>query len=292
MSSLADASSPAWGLHHQRTRVQHHDDMDGRRIGRAPVDVCPYQSVKEDENGQWINLPRLRRRTGRHGLLLHSFDLLLDLCSAPAWLPTPAPCRQRTVSLRMARGQGSPPAWCRRRGRRRQWLARSSPAWCRLAGPTRKTKVQADVIPLLTMMDAEGMSTSPATPSAGFHLIMDGELDDGRRSLDSGARLERRWTSAPASARHSEQDVRGVVCISDGDGLGALLAPGSFGRPLLPLPPRRKALGVEMCWLFIGTDRAGVEALPCTQSRRFDLLVYTRAARKLLELGGISARSR
>ena len=127
-SSLADASSPAWGLHYQRTRVQHHDDMDGRRIGRAPVDVCPYQSVKEDENGQWINLPRLRRRTGRHGLLLHSFDLLLDLCSAPAWLPTPAPCRQRTVSLRMARGQGSPPAWCRRRGRRRRWLARSLPA--------------------------------------------------------------------------------------------------------------------------------------------------------------------
>ena len=142
------------------------------------------------------------------------------------------------------------------------------------------------------MRDAEGMSTSPATPSAGFDLMMDGELGDGRRSLDSGARLERRWTSAPASARHGEQDARGVVCISDGDGLGALLAPGSFGRPLLPLPPRRKALGVEMCWLFIGTDRAGVEALPCTRSRRFDLLVYTRAARKLLELGGISARSR
>jgi len=82
-----------------------------------------------------------------------------------------------------------------------------------------------------------GEHVSPATPSAGFDLMMDGELDDGRRSLDSGARLERRWTSAPASARHGEQDVRGVVCISDGDGLGALLAPGSFGRP--PLPSRK-----------------------------------------------------
>ena len=99
--------------------------------------------------------------------------------------------------------------------------------------------MQADVIPLLTMMDAEGVSTSPATPSAGFHLIMDGELDDGRRSLDSGARLERRWTSAPASARHGEQDARGVVCISDGDGLGARLTPGCFSRPLLPSPERK-----------------------------------------------------
>jgi len=92
------------------------------------------------------------------------------------------------------------------------------------------------------------------------------------------------------SARQGEQEVHGVVCISDGDGLGR-------ASPLAPQPPAapsagRKALGVEMCWLFIGTDRAGVEALPCTQSRRFDLLVYTRAARKLLELGGISARSR
>ncbi|KAG2623245.1 hypothetical protein PVAP13_3KG041415 [Panicum virgatum] len=101
-----------------------------------------------------------------------------------------------------------------------------------LVQTTRKTKTMAGEV-----VAGVGMSTSPATPSAGFHLIMDGELDDGRRSLDSGARLEWRWTSAPASARHSEQDVRGVVCISDGDGLGALLAPGSFGRP--PLPSRK-----------------------------------------------------
>ena len=91
------------------------------------------------------------------------------------------------------------------------------------------------MIPLLTMRDAEGMSTSPATPSAGFDLMMDGELDDGRQSLDSGARLERRWTSAPASARHGEQEVHDVVvCLSDGDRLGARLAPGSFSRLLLP----------------------------------------------------------
>ena len=64
------------------------------------------------------------------------------------------------------------------------------------------------------------------------------------------------------SARQGEQEVHGVVCISDGDGLGR-------ASPLAPQPPAapsagRKALGVEMCWLFIGTDRAGVEALPCT----------------------------
>ena len=85
----------------------------------------------------------------------------------------------------------------------------------------------------------------------------------------------------------------------DDDGRAQLPPWLGLGRasPLAPQPPAapsagRKALGVEMCWLFIGTDRAGVEALPCTQSRRFDLLVYTRAARKLLELRGISARSR
>ena len=41
-------------------------------------------------------------------------------------------------------------------------------------------------------------------------LTMDGELHGGRRSLDSGAWLERRWTSAPASARHGEQEVHVV----------------------------------------------------------------------------------
>ena len=35
------------------------------------------------------------------------------------------------------------------------------------------------------------------------------------------------------SARQGEQEVHDVVCISDGDGLGARLAPGSFSRPLL-----------------------------------------------------------
>ena len=50
------------------------------------------------------------------------------------------------------------------------------------------------------------------------------------------------------SARQGEQEVHGVVCISDGDGLGALLAPGSFGRPLLPLPPGEKPLA----WRCVG----------------------------------------